>query len=448
MISQTNLSLKQYIIICLTGLILFLVASYSLIIKEYWFFGMDEVSRLEMLFEAKKYIKVLEKNPQALFSSPNNIEGYYEWQTLPAWLQNLYIPNELEHNVLYVGPIPNLPDQPDQSHSDRGFHLFYTYILPDGRTLYLLKQNLRSEMEELEIQPPHDRMILKIVPWSIGLGFLIFILLVVLYILRRISRPVENMAKWAAGLSPEKIQETHPDFTFNEVNILADQLQDAMRQIHQTVEHEHRFLRHVSHELRTPIAVCLSNLELLKRVRPEPEEKEAQIFRRLSRATGNMKEITETLLLLSRDKEKVPDPEWIELGQIVEALISENQYLLEGKKVTLNLDIRPEQYQIQAVPCQIAIRNLLRNAFQYTVEGAIEISVDSDRIIIKNINTGENAAGHINQDYGYGLGLDLVKQITDRFGWDYQNTPIPGGHHAEIRFSNTFSKRQDRKSNI
>ena len=103
------------------------------------------------------------------------------------------------------------------------------------------------------------------------------------------------------------------------------------------MENEQRFLQHASHELRTPLSVISGNLELLDKLaeRRRRCEAEREAFDRLNRAVTNMRQLTETLLWLSRASEKPPVAEPVELHALMHALVEENRYLLDAKPVEI-----------------------------------------------------------------------------------------------------------------
>ena len=83
------------------------------------------------------------------------------------------------------------------------------------------------------------------------------------------------------------------------------------------------------------------------------------------------------------------------------------------------------------------LANLIRNAFQYTDEGEVLITVSADSLTVFNKNTealsDEEPGG--DSDYGFGLGLLLVEQIAQRLEWLYQYEGYDDGR-CSITFFN------------
>lgn len=62
------------------------------------------------------------------------------------------------------------------------------------------------------------------------------------------------------------------------------------------------------------------------------------------------------------------------------------------------------------------IGNFLRNALQYAEEGQVEISFNYPRLVIAN-HIREAKPREESSDYGYGLGLQLMRQLCAKLGW-------------------------------
>ena len=209
-------------------------------------------------------------------------------------------------------------------------------------------------------------------------------------------------------------------------------MKNAVGDLHRALTREHQFLRNASHELRTPIAVLRTNMDLLERLRLDFGDQEKAVYPRLRRAVDDIHQLTETLLWLSRKEETMPEPENVSIGEMVDELVRENRYLLKGKDVDLWLDIAAARATLPAVAVRIALGNLIRNAFQYTGRGSVEILVAQDAVTITNRYRAMEKVDSGGGDYGYGLGLMLVRQISEKLNLQYENRAIPGGHRASL----------------
>ena len=99
----------------------------------------------------------------------------------------------------------------------------------------------------------------------------------------------------------------------------------------------------------------------------------------------------------------------------------------------------------------ILLGNLLRNAFSYTDAGQVVVDIGDGKVSIRDTGVGI-PAGRIeemfrpfvradgNQRSGHGVGLSIVRRLSDRFGWPISIVSQPGvGTTVEISFPGSRS---------
>ena len=152
--------------------------------------------------------------------------------------------------------------------------------------------------------------------------------------------------------------------------MLARRIQFAFERMREGVNKEKLFLRHASHELRTPIAILSSNVELLDRLsdRPERTEAEQAAFLRQYRALDEVQLLMETLLWVNRQSDNLPKFEQIDLRRELDCIVENYSYLLEERNISLTVTGSGEATAPVAA-VRIVLSNLVRNAFQYTMDG-------------------------------------------------------------------------------
>ena len=93
-------------------------------------------------------------------------------------------------------------------------------------------------------------------------------------------------------------------FKFRRLNLetlqLAGAIDDLLKKVDTSIERERTFTREASHELRTPLTVMRIAASSLKKREPLDQDLES-IVEKIERATTDMEELTEVLLLLARD---------------------------------------------------------------------------------------------------------------------------------------------------
>jgi signal transduction histidine kinase len=94
----------------------------------------------------------------------------------------------------------------------------------------------------------------------------------------------------------------------------------------------------------------------------------------------------------------------------------------------------------------ILIGNLLRNAFSYTEAGQVIVEIGERTVVIRDTGVGIPAGkieemfrpfvrGEGNRRGGHGVGLTIVRRLSDRFGWPIRIESQPGvGTTVEISF--------------
>ncbi|MFT6984387.1 MAG: signal transduction histidine kinase [Psychromonas sp.] len=258
-------------------------------------------------------------------------------------------------------------------------------------------------------------------------------LLVVLFIIRKVAKPVESLKDWAKSLDEDKLTQPIPDFQYSELNTLAEIINSSLDSVQETLSRELQFLSYASHELRTPISVVRANTELLIKLHEKEggTKKQFAVLERIDRAGKTMTNLTETLLWLSRDDANLPANEKVDIAQLIEQLVGEIGYLLENKQIQLEVDIAPYTINVAAIPCRIILANLIRNAFQHTIEGKVSISQVKGSVSI--VNASEDKVID-SSDLGFGLGLRLTKKLAANYNWSYWDKIEGSSYQVKINF--------------
>ncbi|GAA6152274.1 sensor histidine kinase [Pseudoteredinibacter isoporae] len=351
---------------------------------------------------------------------------YTAIEDIPEPVKDMFEPESYEHEYFdFFVDIDYDDDEitPIDSFKDlcegQGCQIVFLYIYrrPEGQWLYLVSGLQLSESED------KDRDAVQHVAFYIAIFVIFLFSMLALLLFRRISQPVNALAEWADQLAIDDLKGSPPDFRFKELNVVAQKLDEAFKRTAETVEKEHRFLQYASHELRTPIAVASGNLELLDKFssldRLSDDEKSA--IERIKYSVRDMRLLTETLLWLNRSDSIVPPTETIDIKILCQNSIDDNRYLLKGKSVSVEFSGPSCPVDVPLVFCSILISNLIRNAFQHTQEGGVEVNVSPGSLTILNWEAGNQSSYEVSdsEQVGFGLGLDLVEQIAERMGWNY-----------------------------
>lgn len=274
---------------------------------------------------------------------------------------------------------------------------------------------------------------------------------------RKTLSPLMSLAQTMQDfdLTKHKLDSLHlEDYTHakvdGEVRVLAESLKEFTQRLKKQLQREREFTHDVSHELRTPLAVICGSLEILEKQKPVSPLQQRAISR-MQTTSNDMLSLIETLLVLARDSETSEQPsEHIEINQLLPPLIQQtNRTHNADQHVEITLQ-ETATFEVNA-PSQavnIVIGNLLQNACNYTDKGKIVVEVKAGSISVSDTGSGiaEDALERIQQPFqrsnnqvdGYGLGLDIVRRLCERFGWELNmNSQINQGTEVTVNFNPT-----------
>lgn len=281
-------------------------------------------------------------------------------------------------------------------------------------------------------------------PWRtpFGLGWMVALVGVIVAlgvypIVRRLTKRLEvlqrGVQRWGEGDLSVRVAEEGQD----EVADLSNGFNAAAARIEQLVRSHKSLLANASHELRSPLTRIRMSLELMGE-RPNPAAREE-----ISRNIAELDQLIDEILLASRLDAKEADMGTIETVDLT-GLAAE-----ECARVDADLEVREgtdsDTLTVRGVPRLLrrAIRNLLENAGRYGA-GQINLQIGSRagraEIRVNDRGPGVPAAlrerifepfyrlpGASERNGGVGLGLALVKSITERHGGSVRCEDRPGG---------------------
>ena len=238
--------------------------------------------------------------------------------------------------------------------------------------------------------------------------------------------------------------------TDDEVRTLIDALNVFTLRIREMVTRERRFTRDASHELRTPLTVIQGSAELLARDKTLTKKQQQAIARIIS-TSKDMNSLVETLLLLARGEDPSQITESVIVNDVVNLLVEQiNRSHNLDNHVSLNIisnDVLSVNAPVQAVA--IVLGNLLRNACNYTHNGQIDITLSRRTVTVTDSGHGMSAdeiptlikpferSDSNNNSLGYGLGLDIVNRLCERFDWQLEiNSNVGSGTSVSVSFQN------------
>ena len=232
----------------------------------------------------------------------------------------------------------------------------------------------------------------------------------------------------------------------DEVLTLSQALEQLVERVNKFVERERTFTRETSHELRSPLTVIKIASEVLLS-RDDISEANRATVDKIHRAAKDMEELTQAFLLLAREGESDLIKERVCLNEIVRNEIARCQLVYGDKDI--HIDYRQAGLVwVSSSPKVLAIvvGNLIRNACAYTDRGHVNVKLTERAVRVEDSGIGisDDQIEAVFSPYsrapnaresGHGIGLSLVKRMTDRFGWPIEIASRPGrGTVVEVRF--------------
>jgi len=291
-------------------------------------------------------------------------------------------------------------------------------------------------------------------------GFIpLIVVLIIIYITtwltyrasRRALSPIIALAKVVRDWDPKQpnLAALDPAHRSNDpdgdVETLARALHAFASRIEDFVVRERNFTRDASHELRSPLTVIKVASEVLQEEELSPFAH--RTLARIERSARDMEALMEALLLLARESDTgLPEEEFL-ANDVVREEVERAQPLVAGRPIELRFD-EPGSFVLHASPRVFAVMvgNLIRNACLYTEHGVVNVSVGESSVQVQDSGIGmsdEEVAqafqayfrGGRSRSGGHGVGLTIVKRLSDRFGWPVTITSELGvGTNVTIRF--------------
>jgi signal transduction histidine kinase len=223
----------------------------------------------------------------------------------------------------------------------------------------------------------------------------------------------------------------------DEVRELTDALLRYSQRLAHFLERERQFTRDASHELRSPLTVIRMATSLLLED-PDINDARRRTAQRIQRACHDMEELTNAFLLLARETETGLPVEAVCLNDLIADEVERAKPMAGDKPVTA--EVRGTHRLYLDAPekvLSILIGNLLRNAFLYTDEGQVTVEIGERQVRIRDTGVGIPATkieemfrpfvrGEGVHRGGHGVGLTIVRRLSDRFGWPIRVESTPG----------------------
>ena len=323
-----------------------------------------------------------------------------------------------------------------------GGSLVYVDDAPKGKLLLVFKQT----------------QVNKLAFWfgAVPLTFVLIVVYAIAWLTYRSSHRAISPLIWLAH-QVQQWDPKRPDATAlnsenlpvdvqGEALVLASSLHEFASRIDAFVQRERNFTRDASHELRTPITVIRMAGDLLL-TDDSLSPHATRTVQRIQSSVGEMESLVEAFLIMARDGDVGLADEDFVVNEVIHDEIDNARALIGRKSVELRID-EQAAFGLHAPPRVFAVLfgNLLRNACNYTDVGSVTVRVLPGKIVIADTGVGmsREELAHVFDAFfrggerrqgGHGIGLNIVRRLSERFGWPVSLDSEAGkGTRATILF--------------
>ena len=254
----------------------------------------------------------------------------------------------------------------------------------------------------------------------------------------------------ASGKFDHRIALTGPR---DEISELADNFDEMLAEIEQSVDAHRRFAANASHELRTPLATTRTMLDVAISTAPADQR---VLLQQLRETNERSIDTVESLLDLAEIESVSTTLESVDLARLAASVVETCTDEAAAAEVRVEKRLRPAVVDGDPVLLRQLLSNLVQNAIRHNERGGTALvctSTGADGIPrIEVTNDGElipadvmsqladpffRSRGRTNEASarGRGLGLSIVAAIATRHGAILELSPRhAGGLGAEVRF--------------
>jgi len=295
---------------------------------------------------------------------------------------------------------------------------------------------------QLIVRPMRADLLLWLAGW--GLGAVVLAMALGWLLARRVTAPLEALARRVALADPQRLPPPAPlpasrRTADDEVGAVTRAFDALLERTRAFIDREQAFTRDASHELRTPLAVMRLSIERLLGDSAIPREAAAAL-RTMHAATLLMEQTVQTLLLMAREPTQAAagTAPPVALLPLAEQWVLAHAGWLDQQALRLALALgRHDALALPAPVLQLALASLLGNAFAHgTPGGTVQVGFEEGALVVRNPGPLADEGGSAEPPRpaaGGGLGLTILHRLLASHGASLMLVHADGRTTATLR---------------
>ncbi|MGZ3862767.1 MAG: sensor histidine kinase [Bacteroidia bacterium] len=419
-----NKTILYYLLVSIPLLAIAGYISYYMIrgdVKE----GTDESLWMEKINVSKKI---------RTFKEPHNEVLSYDG------LSKITVVNTLEKGYVFSDTLIFETDEEDGAGEYINYRLLKAYFENKG-TNYLITLNKPTLEEDSLIQGVITSLLIVFL-------FLMLAFFTVSWLLSKILwKPFYKTINELSNYDLHNSTALHlPLTSTEEFGNLNEALAKMTDKIYNDFIHQKEFTENAAHEMQTPLAVMKAKLDLLIQS-PHLTEEEMNQLQAIVASVSKLGSLNKALLLLAKiENNQFKDVKEIRIQQAIEKTLHNYEDQMEAKNISLTKYFPSDLIvNMNSALCDILVSNLIQNAIRHNITGgnveirltkkALSISNSGDPLNIKPEELFVRFKKNDASKESLGLGLSIVKSITDLYGININYVFSEGRHTFTLVFS-------------
>ena len=262
------------------------------------------------------------------------------------------------------------------------------------------------------------------------------LLLIVADLVRKMFRPIASLS---AEIDQRAEQELHPieeSHLPDEVRPFVVAINRLLARVDQSMESQRRFVADAAHELRSPLTALSLQAERLAQADMSDLARERLMT--LRRGIERGRNLLDQLLTLAKAQTALDRPKSsVSMQHVYRRVLEDLMPLAEAKHIDIGVEGEQDaQIWVNELDVIAIVKNLIDNAIRYTPDGGrvdLSVTTEEGRAILRIQDSGPGIQVAERErvfdpfyrtlgsdQVGSGLGLSIVKAVTDRIGAEIQ----------------------------